>query len=334
MRIASRPALIRIGLLLALGAGMGAYVCAMPGRSYRGPLPPATAEERRLAAELRGDVEKLAGEIGERHVMRRPAYETAADFIEASFRAAGWPVRREGFDDGEGTSWNLVAGKTGRAAPAEILVVGAHYDTVPGTPGANDNASGVAALLALARHFAGKETGRTLRLVAFANEEPGAFQTELMGSLVHARGCRARKENVVGMLSLETIGYYRDEPNSQKYPFPFDRLYPSTGNFIGFIGNTASRRLVRQTIASFRQHARFPSEGAALPGWIEGVGWSDHWSFWQAGYPALMVTDTAPFRYPHYHRAEDTPDKLDYGRLARVVKGMEAVVAELARSAR
>jgi hypothetical protein len=152
-----------------------------------------------------------------------------------------------------------------------------------------------------------------------------------MGSWVYARRCRERGENIVGMLSLETIGYYSDASGSQAYPIaPIGWLYPDTANFIAFVGNYRSRHLVRSSIRSFRDNAEFPSEGAALPGWIEGVGWSDHWAFWQEGYSALMVTDTALYRYPHYHRVSDTPDKLDYERMARVVEGVQAVIAHLA----
>ena len=136
------------------------------------------------------------------------------------------------------------------------------------------------------------------------------------------------------MYSLETIGYFSDEKDSQKYPPPFSLFYPSTGNFIGFVGNTESSPLVSWTVGSFRQHARFPSEGAAVPARITGVGWSDHWSFWQVGYRALMITDTAPFRYPHYHLKSDTPDKIDFARMARVVAGLKKVIGELASPAR
>jgi Zn-dependent M28 family amino/carboxypeptidase len=202
---------------------------------------------------------------------------------------------------------------------------------VRGSPGANDNGSGAAATLALARRVAGRNLPRTVRLVAFVNEEAGAFKTEAMGSLVYARQCRERNEKIVAMLSLETIGYYSTEPNSQSYPLPgLGALYPTTGNFIAFVGNFGSRALVRDVVGSFRKHARFPSEGAALPSAVPGIDWSDHWSFWQNGYPALMVTDTAPFRYPYYHLAQDTPDKLDYDRMARVVAGLRYVIEELA----
>lgn len=151
-----------------------------------------------------------------------------------------------------------------------------------------------------------------------------------MGSYVYARRCRERSENVLAMLSLETMGYYSDEPGSQKYPPVFGALYPSEGNFIGVVGNVRSRQLVRQVVRIFRSHTDFPCEGAALPGSITGVGWSDHWSFWQERYPAVMITDTAPFRYPYYHHPQDTPDKVDFEKMARVVDGLEHVVERLA----
>ncbi len=132
------------------------------------------------------------------------------------------------------------------------------------------------------------------------------------------------------MLSLETMGYYRDDPDTQKYPPPMSLFYPSRGNFIGFVGDVGSRGLVRRLVGSFRRRAAFPSEGAALPAFVPGVGWSDQWSFWQEGYPGVMVTDTAPFRYPYYHTQADTPDKLDYERLARVTVALAEVVREIA----
>jgi Zn-dependent M28 family amino/carboxypeptidase len=200
---------------------------------------------------------------------------------------------------------------------------------VEGTPGANDNASGIAALLALARYFARSQPQRTLRLVAFANEEPPFFQTEQMGSLVYARRCAARHENVVAMLSLETMGYYSDAPNSQHYPFPFSLLYPSTGNFLAFVGNLSSQVLTREAVRTFRRAGKLPAEGAAVADVVAGIGWSDHWSFWRTGVPAVMVTDTAPYRYAHYHEETDTPEKLDYDRLARAVVGLADVIEEL-----
>ncbi len=253
----------------------------------------------------------------------------AADWIEAQFEAAGYDVQRQEYEVTGVTCCNLEAKIAGDGQPEEIVIVGAHYDTVIGTPGANDNSSGVAAMLALARRFAGRKVDRTVRFVAFVNEEPPYFQTEEMGSWVYARRCRERNENVASMLSLETIGYYNDTSGTQNYPLPFGMLYPSEGNFIGFVGNTRSGDLVRQVVGTFRENEKFPSEGGALPEFIPGIGFSDQWSFWQEGYPALMVTDTAMFRYPQYHESEDTVDKVDFDRMARVVRGLEKVVSVL-----
>src|SRR5262249_52664627 len=171
---------------------------------------------------------------------------------------------------------------------------------------------------------------KTLRFVAFVNEEPAYFQTAQMGSFVYAARCRQRGDPITAMISLETIGYFSNEPGSQRYPLPgLDLIYPRTGNFVGFVGNVASRALLRDAIGEFRRHAQIPSEGGALPAAIPGIGWSDQWSFWQHGYPGIMVTDTAPFRYPHYHATSDTPDKLDYDRFTLVVSGMEKVIEDL-----
>jgi hypothetical protein len=152
-----------------------------------------------------------------------------------------------------------------------------------------------------------------------------------MGSRVHAARARQRGDDIVAMFSLETIGYYSDTPGSQQYPPPFSLLYPDRGNFIGFVGDLSSRALVRSSIRTFRETTPFPSEGLAAPRFVKGVGWSDQWAFWQEGYPGIMITDTAPFRYPHYHEPTDTPDRLDYNRMARVVAGLRRVVEEQAR---
>ncbi len=327
----TRGALVRLGLVAAVFIGTGWYMIGMPGKSFRGPLPALDGNGAKLAADLRRWVVRLAEEIGERNLDRYPKLQEAADFIEAELTASGLRVDRQAFTARKRICENLQAELLGSVRPEEIVVVGAHYDSVIGSPGANDNASGVAGLLALARAFAGRRSERTLRFVAFANEEPPYFQGPDMGSRVYAHGCHERAERIVAMLSLETIGYYSQEKGSQRYPFPLGLCYPSEGNFIGFVGNLASRGLVRQAVACFRRNAQFPSEGGALPGFIPGVGWSDHWSFWQEDYPAIMVTDTALFRYPHYHEDTDTPDRIDYESMARVVQGLERVIAELTR---
>ncbi len=334
MRLFSRKGAIRLGCLFGLAALLCLWgwscMIRMPGASFSGPLPSLTSAQAGLAAALRADVEHLAGRIGIRNAVAHGDLEAAAGWVEDRFKACGLAPERQTFMIGSKPFHNIEAAIRGASRPEEIVVVGAHYDSVIGCPGANDNASGTAALLALARRLAPEKPPRTLCLVAFTNEEPPHFLTSEMGSLVYARRCRERKENVVAMMSLETIGYYTDREGSQEYPPPLSFFYPTKGDFIAFVGNLASRSLVRDAIRTFREQASFPSEGAALPGWLTGVGWSDHWSFWEQGYPAIMATDTAPFRYPHYHLPGDTPDKIDYDRMARVVDGLEKVVRALA----
>jgi hypothetical protein len=162
------------------------------------------------------------------------------------------------------------------------------------------------------------------------NEEPPYFQRTDMGSLVYARACRAANDNIVAMVSFDGLGYFSDEPGSQHYPIPVFGLYPSRANYIAFVGNISSIGLLRRSVTSFRSHVPFPSRGAALPQNITGVGFSDHWSFWQVGYPAIMVTDTLPYRYRHYHTPQDTPDKVDFDRMSRVVEGLVGVTRDLA----
>ena len=324
----SRKALIRLGVLLIFLIIAGCHMFAMPGKSYQGSdYQPA---DDILADELKQHVTILAGDIGERNLFNLSKLNEAADYIERQFAAAGYQVKRQSYQVEKNTVYNLVAELPGKTMPQEIVVVGAHYDSGYNTPGANDNASGMAGTLALAKRFADKPQDKTIRFVAFVNEEPPYFQTAAMGSYVYAKQCSEDDDDIVAMISLETIGYYSDKENSQQYPPPLNMIYPSTGNFIAFVGNLGSRKLVVQSIGSFREHAQFPSEGAAVPGVVSGVGWSDHWSFWQHGYEGVMLTDTAPFRYPHYHNTTDTPDKIDYVRMAVVVGGLEKVIVDLA----
>ena len=307
----------------------------MPGRSFHGPLPELTDDETELRGRLESHVQALAGDIGERNVITPDALAQAEEYIRRAFNGSTYQVAEQTYDirlEPPLTVRNIEVEISGTASPGDIVIIGAHYDTVPGCAGANDNTTGMAAVLELARLLPARTMDRTVRLVAFVNEEPPFFQTDLMGSRVYARRCRERDENVVAMLSLETIGFYADEPGSQKYPFPFSFFYPDTGNFVGFVGNLGSRSLTRRAIRAFRESTEFPSEGLAAPAWIPGIGWSDHWSFWREGYPGVMITDTAPFRYPHYHTPQDTPDRIDYDRLARVVMGVSRVVEVLAHA--
>ncbi len=330
--------LVRISLLLLL-ALTGVWMLAMPGSSARPPLPEPTVSERALAVSLEADVRALAEGIGERNMHRAGSLDEAAAWIEARMRAAGYrPQRRSyrlsstGMSRHAGrTADNLVAELPGTERPDEIVVIGAHYDTVPGSPGANDNASGVAVLLALAEAFADRPRPRTVRFVAFANEEPPFYLTPDMGSHAYARQSREQGERISAMMALDGLGYFSDASGSQHYPAPgLGLLYPDAGSFIGFVTRFRDAGLLRRALGAFRGQATLPSEGAALPGFIPGVGWSDHWSFWRHGYPAFLVTDTLPFRDPHYHSPGDTPERLDFERMARVAEGLKAVVIRLA----
>jgi Zn-dependent M28 family amino/carboxypeptidase len=279
---------------------------------------------------LRTHVETLAGSIGERNLWRYASLQRAAEYIATNFLEMDYEPLLHRFEVSKLPLTNIEVVLAGDPSSRENVVVGSHYDTVPYCPGANDNATGVAAMLELARRFRERRCRHTLRFVAFVNEEPPFFQTPQMGSVVYANAARASGMRIAGMLSLETIGYYSDAPGSQRYPVPMAPMYPDTGNFIGLVSNLASVRLLLRARRAFRAASSFPLQSAALPGAVPGVGWSDHWAFWEAGYPALMVTDTAPYRYPWYHTPDDTPDKICYPAFEQVVNGLEHVIQALA----
>lgn len=285
-----------------------------------------------LAQRLRAHVEKLAGEIGERNVYRPAALHAAADYIRASWRQLGFEVRAQGYEAKGVWSENLEIEITGSAQPNQIILAGAHYDSVLGSPGADDNASGVAALLEIARLLSDIKPVRTLRLVAFVNEEPPFFYFGEMGSKIYAQAARAREDDIRMMLSFEMLGCYSNQPGSQNYP-PFLRwFYPDRGNFIGFVSNLKSRRALKTLADAFAASSDFPFETLASPAFVPGVAWSDQISFWQQDYQAVMVTDTAFYRYPHYHRASDTAEKLDYAQMARVARGLADALAALVKA--
>lgn len=212
------------------------------------------------------------------------------------------------------------------------LIIGAHYDSVPGSPGANDNGTGVAALLALAHLMRHCLPEISIRFVAFPNEESPYFAGPGMGSLNYVRECKDQNLDVVGMFSLETMGYYSDEPGSQTYP-PGVSGYPDSGNFIGFVSNLESKPLLDKTIGYFKRGSDFPFAAIAAPPATPGVSLSDHMCFWECGYSAVMITDTAPFRYPHYHTAGDTPDKINLPMFTDLVANLAKTFALLAKSA-
>ncbi len=287
----------------------------------------------KLAARLRAHVQTLAGDIGERHVRRPQSLHAAEDYIAGQFRALGYGVARQTYLAERVESTNLEVARPGTGRADEIVLVGAHYDTVTGTPGADDNASGVAGLIEIARALRDAHGARTVKLVAFVNEEPPFFYSGQMGSRVYAHAARARGDDIRVMLSLEMLGYYSDAADSQSYPPPLGLFYPEAGNFIAFVSNLRSRRALGELVRAFKAASAFPAEKLASPSVVPGVSWSDQRSFWREGYPGVMVTDTAFYRYRHYHAPTDSPDKLDYPRMARVVDGLARAVQTLAGDA-
>lgn len=325
--------LIVFGLILIVLLSLcGYFMSRMPGRSVSGPLPELTVADSLIKNRLHAHVDMLAGKIGERNVWQYDNLQRAAEYIEAAFRRSGLTTRLLAYESVDKKVTNIETEIPGLEASSGMIIVGAHYDSLAGTSGANDNGTGVAAMLELARLLKDSKPRKTVRLVAFVNEEPPFFKTTRMGSLVYANQALQNGDRIAAMISLETIGYYTSEPLSQKFPLPLLRyFYPERGDFVALVGNLRSGPLLKRSVKAFRQRGAFPSEGIVAPGWLLGVDWSDHWSFWQIACPAIMVTDTALFRYPYYHSVHDTPDKVNYEALTRVVNGLEAMIGELAR---
>ena len=280
-------------VIVALGAAAYWYSLSLPGKAFTGPLAPPTKAEEDLAQRLKRHVTAIASVP--HNVSHPDELEKSAAYIEAELKALGYTPLPQIYDtDGKSVrNIEVVLAPTGAAPEPESIVVGAHYDSAGVAPGANDNGTGVAAVLEIARML------------------------------------KERNVRVAGMMSLETLGCFSDEPGSQKYPAPFGLIFPSKANFIAFVALTGARSFLHDVVASFRKHTDFPTIGGTAPDVVDGIGWSDHWSFSQQGYPAVMVTDTALFRYRHYHKATDTPDKVDYKKLARITLGLEQTVRDL-----
>jgi len=306
----------------------------MPGETLSSGLLPLTEAQKKLSSQLEQHVMKLAGEIGERNYGAPKAYDNAADFIVETFQASGLVPYEEEFGD-KLQYRNIIAEHYGTSLPEEVIIVGAHYDTVSMSSGADDNASGVAVMLEIARQLKTKQLARTIRFVAFANEEYPHFLTDNMGSLFHAKRSYEREDEIIAMLSLEMLGYFSNAVDSQSYPSPLSWFYPNKANFIAFVSDFSSRNLLKKSIGLFRDAMTFPSEGLTAPvALIPDVRRSDQAAFWRYNYPAFMVTDTAAYRYGGYHNGKDVPDRLDYDSMARVTTGLIAILEELAGNQR
>lgn len=316
-----RKGLLFGGVLLAEIAGLAWWLTQPLIGIAKAELPCETADSTRL----RQSVEFLVNQTGKRNFAHPDVLEKAASFIEEQFQQAGGTIRSDYFEvDGERFR-NVVARFGPSAKP--VVIVGAHYDADAHTPGADDNASGVAGLLEVARMLGRKPPSNTVELVAYTLEELPNFATENMGSWHHA--ARLAKEGVIprAVIVLEMIGYFDDHPGSQSYPVPgLKYLYPDRGDFIGIVSDFSSPRLVRRAKAAMIGCAQLPVYSINAPAWMPGIALSDHSSYWVYDMPALMITDTAYLRNPHYHQASDLPDTLDFARMKQVVQGVASVV--------
>lgn len=318
-------------LVILYGAIIFVFLCVnMPGETLSSALLPLTEAQKESSLRLEKHVWQLADEIGERHYGEPDAYNKAAEFITDVFRETGLVPYEEALGD-KLQYRNIIAEHYGTSLADEVIIVGAHYDTVWLSPGADDNASGIAVMLEMARQLKTTQLARTIRFVAFANEENPHYFTDNMGSLFHAKKAAERGDNITAMMSLEMLGYYSDEAGSQSYPAVFRRFYPDTANFVAFVSNFASRHLLRRSIRLFRETAQFPSEGLAVPvALVADVRRSDQAAFWHHGFKAFMVTDTAAYRNYAYHNVGDVPNSLDFQAMARITSGLIRVVEQLA----
>lgn len=296
-------------------------------RTFRQYQPVSTPEKALLEERLKNHVKKLSYDIGERSIFMYEKLNEAALYITNEFKSYGYKVEFHAYQLYGKKTENIIAEKRGDIKPDEIIIVGAHYDTCF-NPGADDNASGIAGLLELARIFSDKPTACTIRFIAFANEEPPFFKTEDMGSFQYIRESKKKNEKIRGAVILEMIGFYSGRLFSQRYPPLFGFFYPNRANFIAVISNFHSRKLAGQIKKGFREGIKFPIESVSTFDFIPGVDFSDNWSFWKNKIPAVMITDTAFYRYPHYHSDQDTYEKLDYKSISEVIIGLYSAINE------
>jgi Zn-dependent M28 family amino/carboxypeptidase len=326
-------------VIFALSAGAVIFILVLSSYSYYDSYSSENSlrvKNRSMPKDiielnLENTVRKLAGDIGSRGYLQKHALDESIDYITTEFKSYGYDTYFQNYAVNGRDYKNIWVEKKGKGIPEKILVIGAHYDTVTGTPGADDNASGVAGLLELARILIHEPVDKTVHFVAFTLEEPPFFRSRSMGSYVYAKGLKAKGADVEGMICLESIGYFHDEPGSQQFPLPFfSFFYPDTGNFITFVSDIRSREFLESAKKYFTKGTELPLESLSTLSIVPGVDLSDHRSFWKFGYKAIMVTDTALYRNPHYHGPDDSPDTLDYARMAEVVMGLRTTISGLA----
>lgn len=320
-------------ILVILGGGVLAFFswCQLPDHNYKLIVPNPSPDEIVLIENLRSHVRTLANSIGPRNLNRSPSgLANAALFIQNVLAGYGYQIETHSFTTPAGLAKNIVANRNGTDSE-NLLIIGAHYDSFNYSPGADDNASGVAMLIEIARILQRTPSKISVRFVFFSNEEPPFYETSDMGSRRYVNEVLSREIRSYRMINLESVGYFTKTPGSQEYPFPLNLLYHPVGDYIGFVSDLNSRSFLQQAVGLFKAASNFPTGSSSLPRILPGVDWSDHAAFWQAGKNALMITDSAMFRYPHYHRETDTAEHLDYKAMAQVSTGLVAMITALTR---
>ncbi|MFA6320819.1 MAG: M20/M25/M40 family metallo-hydrolase [Candidatus Omnitrophota bacterium] len=289
-------------------------------------------------AMLKSHVKALSSDIGKRNLTYYQNLELAAGYVRREFRKYGYEPQEETYYIPSGPYRNLpltniIAVKEGAAQKNKVIVIGAHYDTFQDAPGADDNTTGVAAVLELARLLRNADINSTVKFIIFPNEETDlVYKDNEMGSYRYAQGARQRGEDIEAMICIDMIGYYSDEPGSQKYPLALKPFYPDKGNFVGICGDFGSYDLVKKTVAEFKKNCDVPSEYMIAPAsFLPQIMQSDHRSFWTFGYSAVWITDTCIYRNPYMHSRNDLYDTLDYKRMSKVVDCIYRLVLNLGK---
>lgn len=322
-----RHPLVRLGFsLLRISAAVTLIILivgcliSQPTLSRNRPSSAVVSPER-----LHAHVIMLSETLSPRDYTQPRNLDACADYIAEDFKRAGATVTFQPYE-ALGRRYRNVIGRFG-VGLGNKLVVGAHYDANSGTPGADDNASGVAALIELAYLIGSHPPTREIELVGYTVEEPPFYGSELMGSAIHAKSLAAAGEAISGVIALEMVGYFADARGSQSYPSILLRLiYPSRGNFIAVAGRSDQGDWIKAVKIRMRGATDLPVCSIRAPAMLPGIDFSDHRNYWPQGYPAVMITDTAFYRNRAYHEATDTADRLDYTRMAKVVVGLYEVV--------
>jgi Zn-dependent M28 family amino/carboxypeptidase len=285
---------------------------------------------RKIRRNLYRHIKTLTDDIGERNSVNYDALEQTHRYIKGEMERSSFNLKDLSYKYRGHEYHNIIAEKIGHEFPDEIFITGAHYDTVIHSPGADDNSSGIAALLELVRLFDNYDNKRTIRFVAFTLEEPPFYGTSNMGSRVYAKACKAKRENIIMMIALEMLAYFTNKKNSQNYPTPdMAADHPNKGNFIGIVGNADSERIVDIVSTEMKNYADIPVESIISLPHMLGASFSDHGSFWEFGYRAIMITDTAFYRNPYYHQPEDTIETLNFKYFSKFVHGFSHVLKKL-----